>query len=71
MGRRPAKNEEESGSSKIYMVLPSGARALLDQLAAEQIYGPDSTAVARFLLIQKLDELVERGRVKLPGSPQK
>jgi hypothetical protein len=70
MGRRATKSDEETGG-KLYMVLPSGSHALLKVLAEEQVYGPDVTAVARFLLIQKLDELMERGRVRLPLKPDK
>ncbi len=55
---------DEKGASKIYVTLPEGARALFDQLVAQKIYGSDGGSVARHLIIQKIDDLIEKGRLK-------
>lgn len=48
---------------RIYVTLPAGARRLFDQLVARKLYGDKDAEVARFLVIAKLDELVEKGRL--------
>ena len=49
-------------SSKIYVTLPPGMRALFDQLVARNLYGGNSAA-ARHLITIGLDHLVEQGRL--------
>jgi hypothetical protein len=66
MGRRTAPTEDDPGSPRVTVTLPPGARALLNKLVEEGIYGSDTAQIARFLLIQKLDELVKEGRMKPP-----
>jgi type VI protein secretion system component VasF len=48
---------------RIYVTLPAGARKLFDQLVARKLYGDKDAEVARYLVIAKLDELVEKGRL--------
>jgi hypothetical protein len=55
---------EDKVSNRIYITLPEGARALFDQLVAQKIYGGDGGSVARHLIIQKIDDLIEKGRLK-------
>ena len=43
--------------------LPAGARHLFNQLVARKLYGDKDAEVARHLVIMKLDELVEKGRL--------
>jgi hypothetical protein len=49
---------------RIYVTLPAGVRGLFDQLVARKFYGDKHAEVARHLIIEKLDELVQRGRLK-------
>jgi type VI protein secretion system component VasF len=48
---------------KIFVTLPEGARRLFDQLVSRKFYGEKDAEVARYLVIAKLDELVEKGRL--------
>jgi hypothetical protein len=57
-----AKSAEKE--SRIYVTLPAGARRLFDQLVAREFYGDKHAEVARHLIIEKLDELIEKGRLK-------
>ncbi len=66
MAPKSAKADDDPATARVYITLPAGARALLDQLAQEQVFAADTPGVARFLLIQKLDEMVKEGRLKLP-----
>jgi hypothetical protein len=50
-------------SNKIFVTLPKGARALFDQLVDRKFYGAGNSEVARHLIITRLDELVEKGRL--------
>lgn len=51
---------------RIYVTLPAGARRLFDQLVARKLYGDKDAEVARYLVIAKLDELVEKKRLVEP-----
>lgn len=57
-----------TGSKKVFVTLPAGARALLDQLVERQFYGDKHSEVVRHLVIEKLDQLVEKGRLKEPDA---
>ena len=57
------EEDEKTGSSKVFVTLPRGARDLFDQLVDREIYGSKNSEVARHIIINKLDELVERGRL--------
>jgi hypothetical protein len=60
------KKGDDSATSRIYVTLPSGAMDLLDQLVGQKIHGADPASIARHLIIQKLDEFLASGRLKLP-----
>jgi type VI protein secretion system component VasF len=60
----PARPPEKE--RRIYVTLPAGARRLFDQLVARKLYGDKDAEVARYLVIAKLDELVEKGRLVEP-----
>lgn len=53
---------------RIYVTLPAGARRLFDQLVARKLYGDKDAEVARYLVIAKLDELVEKKRLIEPSE---
>jgi hypothetical protein len=48
---------------RIYVTLPAGTRALLDQLIARDLYGTEHGVVAKHLIIASLDRLVEQNRL--------
>jgi hypothetical protein len=52
--------------NKIFVTLPDGARQLFDQLVSRKFYGTGNSEVARHLIIVRLDELVEAGRLTEP-----
>jgi hypothetical protein len=59
----PEEQSERPDSPRIYVTLPAGARRLFDQLVARKLCGDKDAEVARHLVIMKLDELVEKGRL--------
>lgn len=61
MARTPT--DRRGAPSRIYVTLPEGARRLFNQLVARKFYGDKEAEVARHLVIVKLDELVEKGRL--------
>jgi hypothetical protein len=61
-----ATRDERPEPPRIYVTLPAGARRLFDQLVARAFYGDKHAEVARHLIIEKLDELLEKGRLKEP-----
>jgi hypothetical protein len=50
-------------SRQIYVTLPSGMRALFNQLVARDLYGDENSAVARHLITIGLEDLVRQGRL--------
>jgi hypothetical protein len=63
-------SESEKSSKKLYVTLPGGARALLDDLVSSKFYGETRTEVARHLIIVGLEALIRRGRLKDPLPPE-
>jgi hypothetical protein len=61
-----ATRDEKPEPPRIYVTLPAGARRLFDQLVARAFYGDKHAEVARHLIIEKLDELLQKGRLKEP-----
>jgi type VI protein secretion system component VasF len=64
-----AGKDEKPEGPRIYVTLPAGARRLFDQLVARKLYGDKDAEVARYLVIAKLDELVEKGRLVERDGP--
>jgi Arc/MetJ-type ribon-helix-helix transcriptional regulator len=54
------------GSKKVYVTLPEGARALLDQLVEKRTFGDSHSEVARHFIVVGLNDLVDKGRLKEP-----
>lgn len=50
-------------SRQIYVTLPSGTRALFNQLVMRDLYGDENSAVARHLITVGLEKLVRQGRL--------
>jgi hypothetical protein len=50
--------------NKIFVTLPEGARRLFNQLVEKKFYGGNNSEVARQLIIMKLDDLIEKGRLQ-------
>lgn len=57
------KQPKKPANNKIFVTLPSGARELFDQLVARKLYGSTNAEVARYLVVSKLDDLVEKKRL--------
>ena len=60
---KPRPEGKPPPKKKIFVTLPAGARRLFDQLVNRKFYGDKDAEVARHLVIMKLDELVEKGRL--------
>ncbi len=54
--------------NKVFVTLPEGALRLFNQLVENKFYGSTSSEVARQLIIMKLDDLIEKGRLKDKGD---
>ena len=60
------KKRKKTPSNKVFVTLPRGARELFDQLVSREFYGSRNADVARYLIISRLDDLVEKGRLHEP-----
>jgi hypothetical protein len=58
-----AAKSSKPDSRQIYVTLPSGMRALFNQLVDRELYGDENSAVARHLITIGLEELVRQGRL--------
>lgn len=56
----------KTNSHKFSITLPKGADALLGDLVRRKLFGESHSEVARYLIINALDELIQKGRLKEP-----
>jgi hypothetical protein len=61
------KNPKPKKPNKVFVTLPEGAHKLLNQLVDRRVYGSTASEVARHLIIMKLDDFLEKGRLQENG----
>jgi hypothetical protein len=62
------KAPSQKKPNKVFVTLPEGARRLFNQLVENKFYGSTASEVARQLIIMKLDDLIEKGRLNDKGD---
>ena len=59
-------SELSQKNKKVFVTLPDNARASLERLAALKFFGETPSEVARYLIVNGLDALIEKRRLKDP-----
>jgi hypothetical protein len=66
--KTPKQKKPKRPSNKVFITLPEGARKLFNQLVDNKFYGSTTSEVGRQLIIMKLDDLIDKGRLKDEGD---